>query len=42
VLSLDVMDESGDHISEYDHDVYKERLDSSGRSILKEKSEGIE
>lgn len=34
------MDESGDHISEYDHDVYKERLDSSGRSILKEKSEG--
>jgi hypothetical protein len=40
VLSLDVMDESGDHISEYDHDVYKERLDASGRSILKEKSEG--
>jgi hypothetical protein len=34
------MDESGEHITEYDHDVYKERLDSSGRSIIKEKSEG--
>lgn len=40
VLSLDVMDESGEHISEYDHDVYKERLDASGKTILKEKSEG--
>lgn len=35
------MDESGEHISEYDHDVYKERLDASGKTILKEKSEGI-
>lgn len=41
MLSLDVMDESGEHISEYDHDVYKERLDTSGKTILKEKSEGI-
>jgi len=34
------MDESGEHISEYDHHVYKERLDASGKTILKEKSEG--
>jgi hypothetical protein len=34
------MDESGEHISEYNHDVYKERLDARGRLILKEKSEG--
>lgn len=40
VLSLDVMDESGDHVGDYDHDVYKERLDSSGRAIVKAKSEG--
>lgn len=40
VLSLDVMDESGEHISEYNHDVFKERLDASGRVITKEKSEG--
>ncbi|KAI7907221.1 endoplasmic reticulum vesicle transporter-domain-containing protein [Cokeromyces recurvatus] len=39
MLSLDIMDESGEHISEYDHDVYKERLDSSGKTILKEKSD---
>ncbi|CEP10460.1 hypothetical protein [Parasitella parasitica] len=41
MLSLDVMDESGEHISEYDHDVYKERLDASGKTILKEKSEDL-
>ncbi|KAI8092304.1 endoplasmic reticulum vesicle transporter-domain-containing protein [Gilbertella persicaria] len=41
MLSLDVMDESGEHISEYDHDVYKERLDSNGNSIIKEKSEDL-
>ncbi|KAI8334489.1 endoplasmic reticulum vesicle transporter-domain-containing protein [Blakeslea trispora] len=40
-LSLDVMDESGEHISEYDHDVYKERLDQQGNSIIKEKSEDL-
>lgn len=40
VLSLDIMDESGEHISEYDHDVYKERLGPDGKSINKEKSEG--
>lgn len=40
VLSLDVMDESGDHIGDYDHDVYKERLDPSGKAIEKTKSEG--
>ncbi|KAI8971707.1 endoplasmic reticulum vesicle transporter-domain-containing protein [Mycotypha africana] len=40
MLSLDIMDESGEQISEYEHDVYKERLDSSGKPILKEKSEG--
>jgi hypothetical protein len=42
VLSLDIMDESGEHISEYDHDVYKERLGPDGKSIHKEKSEGSE
>lgn len=34
------MDESGEHVGDYDHDVYKERLDSSGRAIVKAKSEG--
>lgn len=34
------MDESGEHVDEFDHDVYKERLDSDGKLILKEKSEG--
>ncbi|KAI9469891.1 MAG: endoplasmic reticulum vesicle transporter-domain-containing protein [Benjaminiella poitrasii] len=41
MLSLDIMDESGEHISEYDHDVYKERLDSNGKTIIKEKSEDL-
>lgn len=34
------MDESGDHMGDYDHDVYKERLDPSGKVIEKTKSEG--
>lgn len=34
------MDESGEHISQYDHEVYKVRLDPSGKEISKEKSEG--
>ncbi|KAI8997450.1 endoplasmic reticulum vesicle transporter-domain-containing protein [Pilobolus umbonatus] len=41
ILSLDVMDESGDHITEYDHDVYKERLDKTGVSIEQEKSKDL-
>lgn len=35
------MDESGDHIGDYDHDVYKERLDSNGKPIEKTKSQGF-
>ncbi|GAA5804324.1 endoplasmic reticulum vesicle transporter-domain-containing protein [Helicostylum pulchrum] len=41
ILSLDVMDESGDHMGDYDHDVYKERLDPSGKVIEKTKSEDL-
>ncbi|CAO3613540.1 unnamed protein product [Mucor hiemalis] len=41
MLSLDVMDESGEHISQYDHEVYKVRLDPSGKEISKEKSEDL-
>ncbi len=40
MLSLDIMDESGEHISSYDHDVYKERLDPNGEVITAEKSNG--
>ena len=40
VLSLDIMDETGVQISEYDHQVSKERLDSSGKSISIEYPEG--
>lgn len=42
MLSLDIMDESGEHVADYDHDVYKERLDPEGRVILTEKSNGKE
>ncbi|SAM07895.1 hypothetical protein [Absidia glauca] len=37
ILSLDVMDESGQHISNYDHDVFKVRLDENGQEIQAEK-----
>ncbi|KAI8329728.1 endoplasmic reticulum vesicle transporter-domain-containing protein [Chlamydoabsidia padenii] len=37
ILSLDVMDESGQHISNYDHDVFKVRLDENGNEIQAEK-----
>ncbi|KAI9310357.1 endoplasmic reticulum vesicle transporter-domain-containing protein [Dichotomocladium elegans] len=38
MLSLDLMDESGDHIMDYDHDVFKVRLDEHGTEILREKA----
>ncbi|CEG65262.1 hypothetical protein RMATCC62417_02078 [Rhizopus microsporus] len=41
MLSLDIMDESGEHVADYDHDVYKERLDPEGRVILTEKSNDL-
>ena len=34
------MDESGDHISDYDHDVFKVRLDEHGNEIHREKAKG--
>lgn len=34
------MDESGEHINDFDHDVYKERLDPNGNAITAEKSDG--
>ncbi|KAI8328229.1 endoplasmic reticulum vesicle transporter-domain-containing protein [Chlamydoabsidia padenii] len=37
LLSLDVMDESGQHISNYEHDVFKVRLDEDGKEIEAEK-----
>lgn len=40
VLSLDVMDESGDHVTDYDHDVFKVRLDADGNEIHREKATG--
>ncbi|KAF7732577.1 Endoplasmic reticulum-Golgi intermediate compartment protein 3 [Apophysomyces ossiformis] len=38
MLSLDVMDDSGEHITGYSHDVYKVRLDLSGVEIESEKA----
>jgi hypothetical protein len=35
------MDESGEHMSDYDHEVYKERLDPNGKPITKEVLRGI-
>ncbi|CDS03857.1 hypothetical protein LRAMOSA06812 [Lichtheimia ramosa] len=37
-LSLDVMDESSDHVTDYDHDVFKVRLDADGKEIHREKA----
>ncbi|CAO3607272.1 unnamed protein product [Cunninghamella blakesleeana] len=36
-LSLDIMDESGQHITNYEHDVFKIRLDEKGKAIHVEK-----
>ncbi|KAI8380935.1 endoplasmic reticulum vesicle transporter-domain-containing protein [Radiomyces spectabilis] len=41
LLSLDVMDESGEHISGYEHDVTKVRLDAAGKEITKEKAKSL-
>ncbi|KAI9498508.1 endoplasmic reticulum vesicle transporter-domain-containing protein [Zychaea mexicana] len=41
LLGLDLMDESGDHISDYDHDVFKVRLDDNGREIHREKAKEL-
>ncbi|KAI7877170.1 endoplasmic reticulum-golgi intermediate compartment protein 3-like protein [Lichtheimia hyalospora FSU 10163] len=37
MLSLDIMDDSGEHITGYTHDVYKVRLDAMGQLIDKQK-----
>ncbi|KAF7724476.1 hypothetical protein EC973_000985 [Apophysomyces ossiformis] len=37
VLSLDVMDEGDQHVTGYEHDVFKVRLDASGNEIEKDK-----
>jgi hypothetical protein len=34
------MDESGQHISNYEHDVFKVRLDEEGKEITVEKPSG--
>ncbi|KAI8062615.1 endoplasmic reticulum vesicle transporter-domain-containing protein [Gongronella butleri] len=36
-LSLDIMDESGEHINHFSHDVFKSRLDANGKEIDKQK-----
>ncbi|KAI9265958.1 endoplasmic reticulum vesicle transporter-domain-containing protein [Sporodiniella umbellata] len=41
MLSLDVMDETGEHIRDFDHDVYKNRLDPQGREIETERSKDL-
>ncbi|KAG0171221.1 Endoplasmic reticulum-Golgi intermediate compartment protein 3 [Apophysomyces sp. BC1034] len=38
MLSLDIMDDSGEHITGYSHDVYKVRLDLAGQEIESEKA----
>lgn len=38
VLSVDIMDDSGQHLSGFTHDVYKVRLDLSGNQIESEKA----
>lgn len=40
VLGMDLMDESGEHITGYDHDVFKVRLDKEGNEIEREKQIG--
>lgn len=40
VIGLDIMDESGTVVTEYEHDVYKVRLDAQGRQIHIEKTKG--
>ncbi|KAI9315741.1 ERGIC and golgi 3 [Dichotomocladium elegans] len=41
MLSLDIMDDSGEHISDYTHDVYKVRLDSMGVKIDTQKEKKL-
>lgn len=38
VLSVDIMDDSGQHLSGFTHDVYKVRLDLAGNQIESEKA----
>jgi hypothetical protein len=40
VLSLDIMDDSGQHLSGYTHDIYKVRLDQQGNHLDTEKAKG--
>ncbi|KAI7871534.1 endoplasmic reticulum vesicle transporter-domain-containing protein [Spinellus fusiger] len=41
MLSVDIMDDSGDHISGYTHDVYKVRLDLMGVELTSEKEKTL-
>ncbi|CAO3685578.1 unnamed protein product [Umbelopsis vinacea] len=41
LLSVDIMDDSGQHVSGYTHDVYKVRLDLNGNHIESEKTEKL-
>ncbi|KAL1935903.1 hypothetical protein VTP01DRAFT_37 [Rhizomucor pusillus] len=41
MLTLDIMDDSGEHISGYMHDVYKVRLDPFGKRIHTEKADKL-
>ncbi|KAL0089075.1 endoplasmic reticulum vesicle transporter-domain-containing protein [Phycomyces blakesleeanus] len=41
MLSLDIMDDSGEHITGYSHDVYKVRLDLMGVQIKSEKEQKL-
>ena len=38
MLSIDIMDDSGEHTTGYTHDVYKVRLDPMGVKIESEKA----
>lgn len=40
MLSLDVMDDAGEHLNDYTHDLYRVRLDQWGKEITKEKETG--
>ncbi|RUO95511.1 ERGIC and golgi 3 [Jimgerdemannia flammicorona] len=40
MLSLDVMDDSGEHLNDYTHDLYRVRLDQWGNTVHTEKEKG--
>jgi len=41
LLSVDIMDDSGQHVSGYTHDIYKVRLDLDGNHIESEKTQKL-